>query len=85
MNRLPMAVIVAVSFAGTCAMSADWNRQSYSVRRQTAGRILDCMRKRMSDDRVISYNQAAKVCKRQVLAQRGSSASSLVAADTEKR
>jgi hypothetical protein len=85
MNRLPIALIVAASLAGTHAMSADWNHQSYSARRQTAGQIIDCMKKRMSDDRSISYNQAAKVCKRQVLAQReGSSSAPLVAADTQK-
>jgi hypothetical protein len=86
MNRLPVAIIVAASLAGTLAMSADWKHQSYSARRQAVGQIFDCMKKRMSDDRSISYNQAAKVCKRQVLAQReASSAAALVAADTEKR
>ena len=34
-------------------------------------RIMECMTKRMSVDRAISYNEAAKVCKDQVMAERG--------------
>ncbi len=87
MSRLPIAMIAAASLAGTHAMSADWKPQAHSARHQTVGQIIDCMKKHMVVDRSISYNDAAKVCKQQVLAQReGSSPGPLVAADTtEKR
>ncbi len=85
MNRLPIVMIVAL-LAGTQAMSADGKGQSLSAKRHTVGQIIDCMKKRMSDDRSITYNAAAKVCKQQVLAQsEGPAAGRVVVADTREK
>ena len=84
MNRLPiMITITGALLAGTQAGATDWKGQSLSSKRQTVSQVIDCMKRRMSSDRAISYNEAAKVCKEQVLAQTGGTSSGpLVASDT---
>jgi hypothetical protein len=50
------------------------------TRRQMVTQIIGCMKKRMSESRAISYNEAAKVCKDQL--KSSDSPGPLVAADT---
>lgn len=84
MNRLPILItLTGVVATGGHAGATDWKGQSLSAKRQAVGQVIDCMKRRMSSDRAISYNEAAKVCKQQVLAQSaGSTPAPLVAADT---
>lgn len=42
------------------------SHQSTLSKRQMIVQVVNCMRKRMSVDKVISYNAAAKLCKNQV-------------------
>jgi hypothetical protein len=80
-------VVIAVLgalLAGTHASADNWKNQPPAAKRQAAGMVIDCMRKRMSRDRVISYNEAAKVCKLEVAKQfQSAPAEPLVAADTK--
>jgi hypothetical protein len=85
MNRIPLLISVTGALvAGSYAGATDWKAQSLSSKRQTVSQVIDCMKRRMSSDRAISYNEAAKVCKQQVLAQQneGPRTVPLVAADT---
>ncbi len=67
MNRAGVVVtMLGALLMGTHAAAGDWKNQSIATRRQAAGMVIDCMRKRMSRDRLISYNEAAKVCKQEV-------------------
>jgi hypothetical protein len=83
MTRLAAAIAMAAALASTQASANDWKGQ-FATKRQMVNQVVDCMRKRMSSDRQISYNQAAKVCRDQVN-QRIDSASSgpLMAADRQ--
>jgi len=83
MKRLPVVIaVLGALLVGTHASADDWKNQPFATKRQAAGMIIDCMRKRMSKDRLISYNEAAKVCKQEV-AKLGAPAGPLVAADTK--
>jgi hypothetical protein len=67
MERASLAIATAVAvLASTHAFADDWKGQSLATKRQVVSQVVDCMRKRMSSDRAISYNQAAKVCKDEV-------------------
>ena len=88
MNRLALMIMMTGTLlAGSPALAADWKGRTLSAKRQAVSQIIDCMKKRMSSDRAISYNEAAKVCKQQVLAQGADSPSDppLVAADTSEK
>jgi hypothetical protein len=66
------------------ALAADPAHSSWSAKRLFVSQVINCMRKRMADDKHISYNQAAKVCKDEVSKQtEGADAGPLVAADTK--
>lgn len=47
--------------------NSDWKSQPLAVKRQMVTQMLACMKKRMYGDRLISYNQASKVCRDEVL------------------
>jgi hypothetical protein len=85
MNRVPVVIAtVGALLAGTQASAVDWKTQSRATQRQAVSMVLVCMRKRMSNDRLISYNEAAKVCKQEVARQFDSAPSgALVAADSK--
>jgi hypothetical protein len=69
-------------FAETQSLAADSLAQSTMTKRQMILRTVSCMKQRMSTDKTISYNAAAKACKDQIDGQRGNSASgTLVASD----
>ena len=90
MNRLPVVIAIAASMLGgltaigsSTALAADPAHSSWSAKRQFASQVINCMRKRMANDKYISYNQAAKICKDEVSKQTvgGDAAGPLVAAD----
>jgi len=69
--------------AASPAFALDWKAQPLAVKRQMVSQVISCMKKRMSSDRLISYNQAAKFCRETVEGQLEKSTSGpLVAADT---
>lgn len=84
-NRLPVVIAMAGAvLAGSTAPAAEPTHPSWSAKRQFASQVINCMRKRMANDKYISYNQAAKVCKDEVSRQAdGTDAGPLVAADTK--
>ena len=67
MNR----VLTAVGVAGVLLMGAqaiaDPKRQPPTARRQ----VLDCMSRGMSADKALSYNEAAKRCKKEQTKNKG--------------
>jgi hypothetical protein len=86
MNRLPVVIAIAASVLGSsmALASSDPAHSSWSAKRQFASQVINCMRKRMANDKYISYNQAAKICKEEVTRQAdGTDAGPLVAADTK--
>lgn len=85
MNRVPVVIaVLGALLGGTHASAVDLKNQSFATKRQTAGMVIDCMRKRMSRDRSISYNEAAKVCKQEVAKQLQSAPSGPLVADDTK-
>jgi hypothetical protein len=85
MNRVPIVIgMLGALLASTQGSAVDWKNQSLATKRQGVSMVVDCMRKRMSKDRSISYNEAAKVCKQEVARQfDGAASGALVAADTK--
>jgi hypothetical protein len=84
MTRLSLALAIAAVLAGTQASASDWKGQ-FATKHQIVAQVVDCMRKRMSNDRRISYNEAAKVCRTEVARRLDDTSSSgaLVAADRQ--
>ncbi len=84
MKRLALAMVMTGAvLASTQASAGDWKSQPMANKRQMVAQVIDCMKKRMGSDRVISYNQAAKVCKDEVNRRfDASNAGPLVAADS---
>jgi hypothetical protein len=83
MTRVPVLIgIVTLLLAGT-ASPIDWKSQSFATKRQVAGMVIDCMKKRMSRDRQVSYNEAAKQCKQEVTRQFDNPPSGPLVADTK--
>ena len=68
MNRVPIVIAtLGALLAGTQGSATDWRKQTVPTRRHSAVvMVLDCMRKRMSRDQLISYNDAHRVCKEEV-------------------
>jgi hypothetical protein len=83
MNR----VMTVVAFTGmilldTRAIAVDETGQSKMSKRQMVAQVVSCMKKRMSADRSISYNEAMKACKDQVNRENDTlAAGALVASD----
>jgi hypothetical protein len=65
-----MIVTMGALVVGAQALAVNWTSSSTLTRRQLA----DCMTKRMSASKTISYNEAAKVCKDQLKSQKDSMA-----------
>jgi hypothetical protein len=73
----------ALVVASSQAFGLDWKGQPLAVKREIASQVISCMKKRMSGDRLMSYNQASKVCRETVEGQlEKSTAGPLVAADS---
>jgi hypothetical protein len=84
MNRLPLVVAITGTVFGTSTALAAGPAHSVSAKRQFVSQVISCMRKRMANDKYVSYNQAAKICKDEVTKQLdGSNAGPLVAADSK--
>jgi hypothetical protein len=86
MNRLPIVIAIAGSMLGGLtaigSSTALASHTSWSAKRQFASQVINCMRKRMANDKYISYNQAARICKDEVSKQTvGADTGPLVAAD----
>jgi hypothetical protein len=83
-NRLTLILATAGAVVATShALASDSKEQPLAVKRQIASQVISCMKKRMSSDRLISYNQASKVCRETVEGQLEKSTSGpLVAADS---
>jgi hypothetical protein len=84
MNRPAMVIALAgVIFAGTAALGDESASQSRTSRHHAIAQLVVCMKKRMSDDKGISFIDARKTCKDQI-ANHGDSTSSgtLVASAT---
>ncbi len=84
MKRLTLILaITSTVMASSSAFASDWKAQPLAVKRQMVSQVISCMKKRMSDDRRISYNEASKVCRETVEGQLEKSTSGpLVAVDT---
>jgi hypothetical protein len=84
MKRLPVVMTIAGSLLASSVTLAADPLHSFSAKRQFAVQVIGCMRKRMSNDKYISYNQAAKDCKQEVTRQADVTPTGpLVAADTK--
>jgi hypothetical protein len=73
--------------AASPAFASDGNGKPLAVKRQMLSQMISCMKKRMSSDRLISYNQASKLCRETVRETvegqlEKSTSGPLVAADT---
>ncbi len=64
---LTVIAMTGMIFVAAHALAGNSRSQAAMNRRQVA----ECMSKRMSADKAISYNQAAKVCKDQAKKQNG--------------
>jgi hypothetical protein len=71
-----MIALGAAILVGAQALAVGAMSQSTASKRQLLVQVVDCMKKRMSADKVISYTAAAKVCKTQVNDQNNNSVSS---------
>lgn len=67
MNRLVAAIgLMGMLFACTPAFGAEPTGQSRMNKRHTVAQLVACMKKRMSDDKGSSYNEARMACKAQL-------------------
>lgn len=84
MNRIiTIIAMTSVMFVGARALAVDSVSQSTMSKRQLIAQMVGCMRKQMSANNTISYNEAMKACKDQISKQTDNSASrTLVASDT---
>jgi len=82
-QRLPLFLAIAGAVAATSpAFASDWKAQPLAVKKQMVSQVVSCMKKRMSNDRLVSYNQASKECRETVEGQLEKSTSGpLVASD----
>jgi hypothetical protein len=75
-----MIVMAVVMLTGAPAIAGDAVSQSTTTRRQMIVQVVDCMKKRMSVNRELSYNAASKLCKDQVSSQSNNSVSDALVA-----
>jgi hypothetical protein len=72
---LTMIAMYVVMLTAAQAVADDAVTQSTMSKRQMLAQVINCMKKRMSVSREISYNAASKVCKDQVSNQSSNSVS----------
>jgi phosphohistidine phosphatase SixA len=70
-----MSAMAVVMLTAAQAIADDAVSQSTMRKRQMIAQVVNCMKKRMSVDREISYNAASKVCKDQLNNQSNNSVS----------
>ncbi len=83
MNHVLTALAMTGLLIGAQALAVDSTGQPTMSKRQLIAQMVGCMRKQMSANNTISYNEAMKACKDQISKQTDNSASrTLVASDT---
>ena len=87
MNRVfTVIAMTSVMLVGERALAVDSVSQSKMSKRQLIAQMVGCMRKQMSANNTISYNEAMKVCKDQMSKQNDNSAArTLVASDAQTK
>jgi len=73
--------LTGVIFAGQRGLGEAASQPRMSKHHAVA-QLADCMKKRMSDDKGASYNEARKTCRDQIAKQRDKASGSLVASAT---
>jgi hypothetical protein len=82
MNRVLTAIAMTGLLVGARALAVDSIGSPTMSKRQLIAQMVGCMRKQMSANNTISYNEAMKTCKDQMNTQSNNSASrTLVASD----
>ncbi|MGO9636135.1 MAG: hypothetical protein ACLPX1_19900 [Steroidobacteraceae bacterium] len=82
MNRVSAAIAMTGLLIGARALALDSTGQPAMNKRQLIAQMVGCMRKQMSANNAISYNEAMKTCKAQMNSQIDNSAPrTLVASD----
>jgi len=82
MNHVLTAIAMTGLLIGAQALAVDSTGQPTISKRQRITQIVGCMRKQMSANNTISYNEAMKMCKDQMNTQSNNSASrTIVASD----
>ena len=83
MQRLALILATASAVVATSpAFASDWKGQPLAVKRHMVAQVIACMKKRMYADRLISYNQASKVCRDEVEARLDKVSAGVLVADT---
>ena len=86
MNRLlALIIMTGVMLVGQQALADDMVNPPAMSKRQMISLMINCMKKRMSADRSISYHEAAKACKEDIKRDDNSSSSTLVASDSQAK
>lgn len=86
MKLLTSVLAVGITVLAAQAPAGDWKGQPLAVKRQLVSQVIQCMKKRMASDRLVSYNQASKECRDQAESRLDkTSAGPLVAADTRAK
>jgi len=86
MNQVLTVIAMTGLFIGAQAIAVDSTGQPTITKRQLIAQMVGCMRKQMSANNAISYNEALKTCKEQINKQTDNSASpTLVASDTQTK
>jgi len=83
MRQVPIVWVLSSLLLAEASFAVDWKHQSFATKRQAAAMVVDCMKKRMSRDRLISYNDAAKLCKQEVSKQFEGAPGGPLVADTK--
>ncbi len=86
MNSLSTVIVITGAiFVGQQSLAGDLVTPPGMSKRQMISLVLDCMKKRMSADRAISYHDAAKACKEDIKRDDNPSSSTLVASDSQAK
>jgi hypothetical protein len=86
MNQVLTVIAMTGLLIGAQALAVDSTGQPTITKRQLIAQMVGCMKKQMSANNAISYNEALKTCKEQINKQTDNSASpTLVASDTQTK
>lgn len=86
MTRIFTMIAMSVGILVAAQAFAQTSSQSTTSKRLMTAQVVNCMKKRMSAEKAISYNAAAKLCKNQVYDQSNNSASlAVVASDSSRK
>ncbi len=86
MNRVLIAIAMTGLLIIAQALADDSTGQPTMSKRQLIAQLVGCMKKQMSANNAISYNEALKTCKTQMNTQRDNSTSrTLVASESQTK